>query len=262
MIKIEFPADRTDIAKAIGRALLEIGGGPGVVVPEVTNTIVVTAGEELAPGDAVVVADVLDDGPNLSEQIGEIPYDPNTGETTAPEPKPEPEGVRVDHNQVPFDADFCGKAAKPFYGAGKKAGQWKKRQGVEQDDYDTWYAEELEAIAAMDKIAGEIHTEDGADAAAAFATEQTVDTGAAFAAQGGASTAQETADAWVPAGAGALMGWVTSKQVAQKLTAQDVPDAYAQACLTVPDLFAPTPPDKCAENTATIYGILVAKAGP
>ena len=37
VIKIEFPADRKDIAQAIGRALLEIGGG----TPDVASTVTV-----------------------------------------------------------------------------------------------------------------------------------------------------------------------------------------------------------------------------
>ena len=51
-----------------------------------------------------------------------------------------PDGV--DHNGVEKNAEFCGNAASPFYGSGKRKGQWKKRQGVADEAYDEWYAEE------------------------------------------------------------------------------------------------------------------------
>lgn len=50
---------------------------------------------------------------------------------------------KTDEKGVAFDPAFCSKAAQPFYGSGKKKGQWKKRQGVDEDLYDEWYAGEL-----------------------------------------------------------------------------------------------------------------------
>ena len=262
MIRIEFPSDNRALAQAIGRALFEYGGGGVVPLSPVSNTVVVKAGENLAAGDAVVatveetpaeetideeqgggIGSPLDDGPGLEEQIGE---------TTATTAGTDTAGAddRIDEKDVPFNAVFCGKAAKPFYGSGKRLGQWKKRQGVADSDYDKWYAEELEAIKAMDTIAGEISTD----------KEPAVDTAAAFG--GGQQTTQETADAWVPTDAGALMGWVTSKQGAGLLTAQDVINAYATAALVVTDLFHPVAPEVCVQNVAVIFSILVAKAGP
>ena len=57
-----------------------------------------------------------------------------------------PGGFTHDEHGVPFDMDYCGKAADPFYKSGPNRGQWKKRQGVDQSAYDLWYVASTPAL--------------------------------------------------------------------------------------------------------------------
>lgn len=185
MIKIEIPADRKDIALAIGKALTEIGQG---TVEEITEE------------------------PAAVEEITEEP--------AAVEP---PE---VDEKGVPFNAEFCGKAAIPFYGSGKKKGQWKKRQGIDEGAYNEWYAKALTPAEA------EAKEEDSTIAASLFATTVGADENA-------------------PQNAGELMKWVSEQQVAGNITQQQVTDAYAALELPFDAVMNSTYP--VADNCAAIY---------
>jgi hypothetical protein len=188
-IKIEIPADRKDIALAIGKALTEIGQG--------TVDSVIETG---APVSAV-------------EELTEAPD--------------------VDEKGVPFNAEFCGKATIPFYGSGKKKGQWKKRQGIDQAAYDEWYAK------ALPPAEVEVEEEDSTIAASLFA----------------ASDAQPAvSDEDVPQDAGQLMRWVSEQQVAGNITQQQVTDAYTALQLPFDAVMSSAHP--VADNCAAIYNHL------
>lgn len=155
--------------------------------------------------------------------------------------------ARVDHKGVPFDPAFCGEAAEPFYGSGKRAGQWKKRRGVEEADYDAWHASQCTAAPAS--------AEAEPDAAPANA-------GAAFAPPASTAASAPTTPAQpTPSTAGELMQWVSEKQAAGLLTQADVNAAYAQAGVALGDLFPPTAPDVVAQNVAAAYAVLAQRAG-
>ncbi len=237
MIKIEFPADRTDIAAAIGKALLEIGGHTTGVTHETTHRVgEVSITEKVTTAGAIDI-DAGNTTPDVDTPESDVAdADVDTGEDTTQTASTD---TRVDHKGVGFNEAFCGKAAKPFYSSGKQQGQWKKRQGVDQAEYDDWYVHEL------------MHVDTGTEAE----TTEQVDTASAFGGQ------EVAADTDAPTTCGEFMVWATGKQTAKLLTQQDVTAAYAEAHLAVPDLMPPTPTDQMVKNIGKVYSILRQKAG-
>lgn len=154
----------------------------------------------------------------------------------------------ADHNGVPFSPTYCGEAQDPFYSTGKRAGQWKKKRGVSDEEYDAWYARELELVRGG--AASQDDTDEGGGQGAP------INTGAAFGSQ-----QQQPAAAAPPSTTGEFMGWVAEKQAAGLLTQQAIHDAYATAQITVQDLFPPNDEQTVAGRVAALYGILSAQAG-
>ena len=149
--------------------------------------------------------------------------------------------VRKDTKGVIFDPEFCGEATEPFYGSGKRGGQWKKKRGaVTEEAYDEWYAAQVARIAA------------GNDAG----DDKPIDTSGAF----GGGDDQLAGDP-APEDCGAFMGWVSAKQAAGLLTQDDIGAAYSQAGVQVTDLFPPNDEATVKQNVAELYDILVVKAG-
>ena len=146
---------------------------------------------------------------------------------------------KLDEKGVAFNAEFCSKAAVPFYGSGKKKGQWKKRQGVDEGAYDDWYADEL--------FSGKI--EDSSEQA----TETTSDSNVA-ANTFGNNNQQAAADESAPQDAGQLMKWVSEQQAAGNITQQQVTDAYTTLQLPFDAVMNPAYP--VADNCAAIYNHL------
>lgn len=145
----------------------------------------------------------------------------------------------VDCKGVPFDPEYCGVATDPFYSSGKREGQWKKKRGISEDEYDEWYARQLPPAEAEPR--------DPASSAAAFTPAQ--------------PPAQSAAQPTGPQETGAFMGWISEKQTAGLLTQDDVQAAYSQAGVQVTDLFPPNAPAAVAEKLQALYGILAQKAG-
>lgn len=320
MIKIEFPADRKDIALAIGKALTEIGQETGNA-PIVSETSAASASETqtaaaagaesettsqtssdaagtggetdteaaceysqalyaagVPPQAGVVHAfkralGVIEqramekdaeiptlqaasaavsgitgelNGESMVDAIMQLPalkkaFAPATVEHVADAALGAPQ---VDEKGVPFNAELCGKAAIPFYGSGKKKGQWKKRQGVDEDAYDEWYAEAL---------LGARIEEDPEDQA----TETTSDSSVAANFFGEQQTAAAGED--VPQDAGQLMKWVSEQQAAGNITQQQVTDAYTALQLPFDAVMNPAYP--VADNCAAIYNHLKGQIG-
>lgn len=231
MIDIHFHSDNKPLALAIGQALVAYGSGLSTVaVPE-----------PLADTDTDLDAyeqyqkSVEDEARSAGAEGATTA--PATGDTTLP-------GAAVDHNGVPFDANFCGKAAKPFYASGKRAGQWKKRQGVDDATYDTWYAEQLAIVPA----------------ATTTATEGTaVNTADAFGAGGGTA---ETEPAVIPTDCGAFMGWISELQAAGHLTQDQINAAYPATGISITDLFPPTDEATVAGHIAKLHAALTTMMVP
>lgn len=205
MIKLEFPADRPDIARALGEALVRVAaGGPVEEAPKSladAPTLFPPEETETAPTGTAPTAGSGSDGPSVTN-------------------------ATVDTNGVAFDANYCGQAKDPYYATGKRSGQWKKRKGISDADYDAWYMSQLPNNTPA---------------------EQPVNTGAAF----GAPPAPPA-----PVTTGEFMGWVSEQQAAGRLTQKDVGKAYHDCALEVTALFPPTPDGEIVASIAKLYGAL------
>ena len=217
-ITISFPANRHDIAKAIGEALMAIGSAPGASGGLKTYTEEEEA-EMFGGGQAQTTEE---DGTAPAEEDGaSLAADANS---------------HVDLNDVPFNAEFCGKAKEPFYASGKNKGQWKKRKGVSDEAYENWYASAQPATNT-----------------AAPAAEAEVNTAAAFA---GSQPQTQEVDESVPTDCGSFMGWVSAQQAAGLLTQDHVTQAYQQLGLQVTSLFPPNDPATIAQHVAALHAAL------
>ena len=248
MIKFEFPADRKDIALAIGQALVAIGQGKALVnSPEPTTAAEVPAGaveQHVATPAPEDIARTVDEQAAADMGNASSADQSATQEQKAGPAHAASDGANVDEKGVPFNAELCSKAAIPFYGSGKKKGQWKKRQGVDEDAYDEWYADAL--------LGARIEEEPEEQA-----TETTSDSNVAANAFG--SQQQAAADENVPQDAGQLMKWVSEQQAAGNITQQQVNDAYTALQLPFDAVMNPNYP--VADNCAAIYNHLKGQIG-
>lgn len=259
MIKFEFPADRTDIALAIGQALTQIGQGAvtaaaavdsfSKVAEDVDAGAVEQHVADPAPEDiaAATFANKGDSEEDMAADLEtqEVPNDSTAAQCATQGQKAAgahaaSDGGKVDEKGVAFNGEFCSKAAQPFYGSGKKKGQWKKRQGVDEGAYDDWYADEL--------FSGKIE-----DSSQEQANETTSDNNVA-ANTFGNNNQQAAADESAPQDAGQLMKWVSEQQAAGNITQQQVTDAYSQLQLPFDAVMNPAYP--VADNCAAIYNHL------
>jgi len=246
MIKIEFPADRPDIAAAIGRALSDIAKLHSVDLP----------GDKPAPAEVgtkahlSLVKQQAEEKPLVPEEepidtavafgtVSNIVTPPV--EQAAVTPEHVPDSVPRDKKGVPFDIKYCAQAADPFYGTGKQAGQWKKRKGVSEETYDAWYSNQLALVA---------------NATVTNTPEAEVNTAIAFGSAAGAAVVP------APQTAGELMAWISEKQVAKLLNQSHLDAAFASTGAgNIGALFPPRTPDEIAQNVAKLYAALSAVAG-
>lgn len=221
-IKIEFPAGDTLAAWLFGNALINYSEQHDGALPELDYV--------KAPEPSKPVAQPQPDEDDTPDDLAQF---------IAGGPVPEPAPAGVDHNGVVKNPDYCGDSAEPFYASGKMAGQWKKKRGVDQDDYDAWYASELAAKT------GDSEPDDAAPA----------DTSAAFAAPAPAPVEADE----VPSNCGEFMTWISEHQVAERLTAEDISAAYAEHGIGVTDLFPPNDDETIGARIRALFGTLSAK---
>jgi hypothetical protein len=238
MIKIEFPANRSDIALAIGQALIAIGqgegrdGGPVAVSLKASDVVLADSFRKtFAPADTRTEEAKTEERDNLYQHTP----DPKPGET---ETRGDSHGTyehvgktedRVDPNGVLFDEKYCGEAALPFYTSGKQKGQWKKRKGLEESVYDEWYAGELPSICDEPQERDEPEPNANANATAnAFKKEPVV-------------------KAEAPKNFGELMAWFASQQTAGNYDAHHLEKAFIALKLTTLDLVQDTTGEKIAQ---------------
>lgn len=238
MIKIEFPANRPEIARAMSMALrliafegscaVETGDRPSMSTEDArqlaedlsTEDVQVSHEDPKQPapestgGEPTERSKGTDLGVSAESAFGTAP----TAETNSLDLSTS--DARADEHGVPFNAAFCGAAKEPYYSTGKMKGQWKKRKGVGQVDYDVWYADEL------GKLSTPSHPETGVSEPA------TVNVGAAF----GAAPSTPP-----PSDAPSLMVWVSERQAAGELSQDDVNGAYQATGVTMADLFGDNP---------------------
>jgi len=266
MINISFPANRPDIAEAIGIALVAIGEGGGH--GNLPSQGPVWLGR-LEQWDL----DVYDNTPLTAEQHDALPLEVQLKHLTTTIDENVDAGVDDTKKQTP-GADsaagpgttsetgtsdsagaptsdgpmdlkgvtrldkFCANALKPFYASGKRSGQWKRAQGVTEAEYDAWYAAELEQVATV------TNESDG-----------TVDGSAAFDNDG--STGNQAA-ATAPQNFGELITWISEMQAAKHLGQADVDAAYATTGVVMADLYTGEA-GVIAQKIAAVHGFLAAK---
>ena len=247
MLEIKFDEENKPLAAAIGQALLTYSDTIAAM-GQTATAIGLMAAEAATIGTMAAKAATNEDADNIEELAGQElktsePADTAAGGSTSTG-YPETAGTsatgdtaELDEKGVNFDARYCGVAKVPFYASGKTKGQWKKKQGVSQDEYDEWYATEL---------LGSNIVEETAD-------PEPIETAAAF---GGQVVNDKPAAA--PKDAGELMGWVSEQQTAERLTPADVQEAYTLAGVAVQDLFDTA---KSADAVKAVYGVLSAKVG-
>jgi hypothetical protein len=218
-VTIQFNDENKELAKAIGMGLVYYGDPLTGLAPELGKT---TTTENIEK-DWSKVADEDIPTKQVITKAAQATREGLPAETITPDNKgPElipPGPVETDEHGVPFDAAFCGVSKdKPFYVAGRKTGQWKKKRGVDVDEYDLWYDENRPAAA---------EPEPGK-----------VDTAAAFAAPGtGADPEPATTD--LPTLPGDLMKWCAEQTAAGAMTTAEVTAAYTACGITVADMFGP-----------------------
>ena len=231
MIKIEFPSDRPDIARHLGTALYYIGKSDD------TESLL---DEEIEPGsDEGKHQQHLKDTGTSEEEITSVTNNAGSNDNGGfnQEELDGSENLeKRDPNGVAYNAEMCANAAKPFYASGKRTGQWKKRQGVGDDEYEGWYANALANLAPED---------DG---------EPSVNTADAF----GGQDSSDDVEPVIPHDAGTLMAWVAEMQSAGRLTQEMVNAAYVQAGLGMVDIFEgpDKAPDVIAGRVGEIHNIL------
>ena len=224
-IKIEFPADNLEAAKHLGAALTAFGNAAQVGV-EAIKEFGAVAEKAVAPA---------------AEEIDETAIEDKAGSTDNTATQTAATDARLDDHGVPFNPDMCSNATIPFYASGPNAGQWKRKKGVDQATYDTWYDGAKPPAA-----------DTGADAGGP------VNTANAFQPDGGNANTDPAA----PHDAGTLMAWVSGMQTAGRLTQDQVNSAYTQAELVMPDIFPSehNTPELIAERVGRLYAILSAWA--
>lgn len=247
MIKIEFPADRADIALAMAQALHRIA--TGVSLDEVTRTERLGATNAVQGVDAVLYVGTTPVGAAqpvatvVQTAAGHV--DTQTGEVVELDQPANPgDAMRLDLKGVAFDPRYCANAQDPFYASGKESGQWKAKRGLAAGVYEQWYAQQLAASTTQ----------------AAPATEETDPTPPVATATAFGAAQQQQVAAPVMRTAGELMAWVSEKQVAGRLTQAVIDDAYRQLGIRVQDLFVGTEA-VIANNVAALYNYLAPTAG-
>lgn len=230
-IKIEFPADRRDIAHCLGTALVALGAAAAL-------------SEEGEPGsDEARYQQHLKDTDTPEQDISSVTTNAGSNDNGGfnQEELDGSENLeKRDPNGVAYNAEMCANAAKPFYASGKRTGQWKKRQGVGDDEYEGWYANELANLEPAE-------SDDGG--------ESNINTADAFGGQGQGQGEDLPA---IPHDAGTLMAWVAEMQSAGRLTQEMVNAAYTQAGIAMTDIFEGPgkTPDVIAGRVGEVHNIL------
>lgn len=204
-IRIEFPADRTDLAEAFGDVLLKIAGR--------------TPRQESAP-------------PALK---------PDTADTTAasadvPALNPPADAPPVDNKGVPKDLTYCANAKDPFYTSGRREGQWKRRQGVAEADYDKWYAGQLAKVSQVDGGNASPSLFDGEEEQ--YSAD---DLAAAFGASGSTATV-------LPRDVNEFMAWVSTQTTEGTITKEQVNNAFNELQIPYTALSSQSNPQDVAHN--------------
>lgn len=255
MLKIEFDPANTALAAAIGAALVQYAGKGA---PE-TEYLTFPKKDAPAPDECettaadALAADGAADAEAYEAMQAAAAESVDESDATAAATYGAQEAssdTRVDEYGVPFDKDYCSKAAEPFYKSGPNKGQWKKKKGVDDSAYNEWHAANMPDTPAPASNTPEPQT-DGTASAATFGAQTD---GTASAAAFGAQTAPVgNAPADVPG----LMKWIAEQKQAGNLEDARVQAAWGEAGTNIGAVFQMSPEDQAAV-VRTVYGVLTA----
>lgn len=250
MFELKFDETDSFLCTSIGAALVNFGNGDVTKIgprspvdnsaTEVSSHAGVTTDEKIALTEAAT-GTTGNDQPADVNNAETSTVEQDTTQQTAGAVSNAPAGNATDNLDefgVGFNPAYCSKAAVPFNQTGRKKGQWKRRQGVDENAYDAWHAESRAAITA-EPVA-----------------EQQIDTAAAF--QNGEQQQSEQGPPTFKDG-GEFLGWVSEQQAAELLTQQNVNDAYVATGNELGDLFNPA---KAESVIAAVYAYLAPIAAP
>lgn len=196
-IKIEFPADRYDVAAAMGKALLSLSGEAGDIRAALEKA-------ESSGFTDKTVKEIWEEArtPKQDTSLGGVAAD--AVEEDSPEVLTSATGApRVDANGVAFSTIYCSSAKDPFYATGKSKGAWKKKKGVTQEAYDNWYL-------------------GSRPAATTPVDDAPIDASGVF------SPTPSLFEDPTPKSVGELLKWTSEQQAAEKLTKEQIAAAYVQ----------------------------------
>ena len=228
MFELKFDPANKSLAAAIGRALTEYGTGEVTAGATITHTLKKEVGD-VAVTETVKSAPTgnSSETPDKSASVAGATDTSTTIETATSAAAagsavghPDTDPNNLDEKGVGKNPNFCSNAQIPFNQSGKKKGQWKKKQGVDEAAYDEWYASELANVST----------------AGAATNDTPVDTGAAF---GNNQKQTPAAGGLTFTDAGQFMAWVAEQQTAELLTQGDIDSAYQMTSTQVHDLFNP-----------------------
>lgn len=158
-ISINIPSDNKALAAAIGRALTEYGTGKTSADIKVTldaSEAVDHIQNAAASIEQITEAEVY--AGNLAEQedtAGKSQEQSTVGQGagaaqgapgTHPSKDPQTGKYVTDHKGVMHIPAVCGNAEKPFYASGPMKGQWKRKVGVTEENYNTVYQNALNQV--------------------------------------------------------------------------------------------------------------------
>lgn len=243
LVTISFPAENKELAECIGMALKRYGqqsadkvfdlGGASELSEELQSS-------KLPPGTVATVV------PSVSSPLIDNTGNEDDSTTPALDPAVTTPTVNattgeVDQNGVAKNPHYCGTAQDPFYASGKRAGQWKKRKGVSDEDYDAWYASAKANVHAQSATTTE-------------GQQDPVNTAVAF---GDAQQTVETQDPELFTDFNLFIRWASEMQTAGHIVQEDIDAAYKLNNVTMMDLIPPSP--NAAQNVSNCHAALLAK---
>jgi len=152
--------------------------------------------------------------------------------------------TRADSKGVIFDGEYCANSAAPFYTAGPRKGQWKKRVGLPEQDYEDWYSHQLGLEG------GEAEESDEDFQSEDDHTPPPVDTSAAF--KGVKSAPSEN----TPKTTGEFMQWSAEMKANGAITEPQIQDAYRQVGVQIHDLFPPNSDDLVQSRIIALFNVI------
>lgn len=155
-IKIEIPAGCVNLARLIGEALASYQGEGDIIIPFKKSTLPREEAFDLSE----IAAAADDDGSNATlgtgvdvAAQGGIESHEHLSTTVTPlgHPSKDPTTGKylTDHKGVMHIPAVCGNAEKPFYASGPTKGQWKRKVGVTEENYNAAYQNALNQVVAF-----------------------------------------------------------------------------------------------------------------